>query len=86
VEFWIRIRVNIHTHALKSYILLGGEGKEVPVQAMKLYDLYFLPNISLVIKSRKSWAGHAERMEDRRGVCRVLVRRLDGKRPLGTHM
>jgi hypothetical protein len=76
---WIFIHIHI------SYILLGGEGKEVPVHTMKLYDLYFVQNISHCDKI-SIWPGHAACMEDRRGVCRVLVRRLDGKRQLGTHM
>jgi len=29
------------------------------------------------------WAGHAARMEERRGVYRVLVVKPEGKRPLG---
>ena len=29
------------------------------------------------------WAGHVARMEDRRGVYRVLVGKPEGKRPLG---
>jgi len=29
------------------------------------------------------FAGHVARKGDRRGACRVLVRRPDGKRPLG---
>ena len=29
------------------------------------------------------WAGHVARMEERRGVYRVLVGKLEGKRPLG---
>jgi hypothetical protein len=66
----------------KSYILVGGEGKEVPVHATKLYELFFLTNISWMIKSRRrSWTGHITHMGDRRGVCRVLVWRLDRKRP-----
>jgi hypothetical protein len=66
----------------KSYILVGSEGKEVPVHTTQLCVLYFLPNINWVIKSRRrSWVGHVARMGDRRGVCRVLVGRLDGKRP-----
>ena len=40
-------------------------------------------NILRVIKSRRmGWAGHIARME-RRGVYRVLVGKLEGKRPLG---
>jgi hypothetical protein len=41
---------------------------------MELNDLYSSPNIVRVIKSRKMrWAGHVARMEERRGVYRVLV-------------
>jgi len=37
-----------------------------------------------VIKSRRMrWAGHVARMGEERGVCRVLVGKLEGKRPLG---
>ena len=50
---------------------------------MKLY-LYHSLNIFRVIESREMrWAGHAAHMGERRGVYRVLVRTLDGKRPLG---
>ena len=38
----------------------------------------------LVIKSRRmSWAVHVARMEERRGVHKVLVGKPEGKRPLG---
>jgi len=37
-----------------------------------------------VIKSRKMrWAGHVARMGKGRGVYRVLVRKPEGKRPVG---
>jgi len=37
-----------------------------------------------VIKSRRMrWAGHVARMGERRGVYRVLMRKPEGKRPLG---
>jgi len=40
----------------------------------ELNDLYSLPNIVRVIKSRRMrWAGHVVRMGDGRGVHRVLV-------------
>jgi len=29
------------------------------------------------------WAGHVTRIGERRGVCRVLVGKPEGKRPLG---
>jgi len=50
----------------------------------ELNDLYCLPNIVRVIKSRRmKWAGHVARMGEERGVYRVLVRKPEGKRPLG---
>ena len=46
-------------------------------------DLYSLPNIVRVVKSRRMrWAGHVARMGQGRGVHRVLVGRSEGKRPL----
>jgi hypothetical protein len=29
------------------------------------------------------WAGHAERMGEKRNACRILVGKPEGKRPLG---
>ena len=50
----------------------------------ELNDLYSSPNIVRVIKSRRMrWVGHVARMEERRGVHKVLVGKPDGKRPLG---
>ena len=50
----------------------------------KLNDLYSSPNILTVIKSRRMrWAGHVARMGEERGVYRVLVRKPEGRRPMG---
>jgi hypothetical protein len=50
----------------------------------ELHSLYSSPNIVRVIKSRRMrWAGHVARVREESGVCRVLVWRLEGKRPLG---
>jgi hypothetical protein len=50
----------------------------------KLNDLYSLPNLVRVIKSRRMrWAGHVARMGEGRVVYRVLVGKPEGKRPLG---
>ena len=50
----------------------------------ELSDLYSLPNIVRVVKSRiMRWAGHVARMVEGSGVYRVLVGRPEGKRPLG---
>jgi len=47
-------------------------------------DLYPLPNIVRVVKSRRlRWAGHVVRMGEGRGVHRVLEGKPEGKRPLG---
>ena len=68
---------------------LGYFKDEVTGQWRKLHNeelnnLYFSPNIVRVIKSRRMrWAGHVARIGDGRGVYRVLVRKPEGKRPLG---
>ena len=50
----------------------------------ELNDLYSLPNIVRVVKSRRMrWAGHVAGMGEDRGVHRVLVGKPGGKRPLG---
>ena len=49
-----------------------------------LNDLYCSPNIVRVIKSRRMrWVGHVARMVEERGMYRVLVRKPEGRRPLG---
>jgi len=46
----------------------------------ELTDLYSSAIIVRVIKSRRMrWAGHVARMEDRRGIYRVLVGKPEGK-------
>ena len=50
----------------------------------ELNDIYSSPNIVWVIKSRRMrLAGHVACMGEERGVCRVLVGKPVGKRPLG---
>jgi len=49
-------------------------------------DLYSSRNIFRFIKSRRMrWAGHVPRMGESRGVYRVLMRKPEGKGPLGRH-
>ena len=49
----------------------------------ELNDFYSSPNIVRVIKSRRMrWTGHVARMGEERVVCRVLVEKPVGKRPL----
>ena len=48
------------------------------------YDLYCSPNIVRVIKSRRMrWVGNVARMEEGRGVHKILVGKPEGKGPLG---
>jgi len=69
--------------------IFGPKRDEVTGEWRKLHNeelnnLYFSPNIVRVIKSRRMrWAGHVARMGKGRGVYRVLVRKPEGRRPLG---
>ena len=69
--------------------VFGPKGDEVKGEWRKLHneelsDLYFLPNIVRVVKSRRMrWAGHVARMGEGRVVHRVLIEKPEGKRPLG---
>jgi len=59
-----------------------GEWRKLHIEEFN--DLYCSSNIVRVIKSRRMrWTGHVARMEERRGVYRVLVGKPEGKRPLG---
>ena len=58
-------------------------GKWRKLHNEELSDLYFLPNIVRVVKSRRlRWVGHVAGMGEGRGVHRVLVGKPEGKRPL----
>jgi hypothetical protein len=50
----------------------------------ELHDLYSLPSIIRIFKSRRMrWAGHVARMGEKRNAYRLLVVMPEGKRPLG---
>jgi hypothetical protein len=50
----------------------------------ELRDLYSSPSIIRIIKSqRMRWADRVARMGEKRNAYRLLVRKPEGKRPLG---
>jgi len=69
--------------------IFGSKRDEVIGEWRKLHNvelngLYCSPNTVRVIRSRRMrWEGHVARMGERRGVYRVLVGKLEGKRPFG---
>jgi hypothetical protein len=69
--------------------IFGPKRDEVTGEWRKLHNeelriLYSSPHTSRQIKSRRlRWARHVARMGEERNVCKVLVGRPEGKRPLG---
>ena len=69
--------------------IFGPKRDEVTGEWRKLHnedlrDLYSLPNIVRVVKTRRMrWAGHVARMGEGRVVHRVLVWKPEGKSPVG---
>jgi len=69
--------------------IFGPKMDEVKCEWRKLHneelnDLFTSPNIVQVLKSRRmSWAGNVAHMGERRGICRILVGKPEGKRPVG---
>jgi hypothetical protein len=50
----------------------------------ELHNLYYSPSIIKMIKSRRMrWIGHVARMGEKRSAYMILMRKLEGKRPLG---
>jgi len=70
--------------------IFGQRRKEVTGQWRKLHSeklniLYSSPNIIRITQSRRMrWTGHVACMGERRDADRVLVRKLEGRRQLGT--
>ena len=71
--------------------LFGPSRHEVTLEWRKLHNeelnvLYCSPNIFRVIKSRRMrWAWHVAHMGERKGAYRILVGKLEVKRPLKRH-
>jgi hypothetical protein len=59
-----------------------GEGRKLHNE--ELHDLYSSPSIIRIMKSRRmKWAGHIARMGEKRNAYRLLMRKPEGKRPIG---
>jgi len=86
IEGGLRLRV-FENRVLRR--VFGPKRYEVTEEWRKLHneelsDLYSLPNIVGVVKSKRMrWGGHVARTWQGRGVYRVLVGEPKGKRPLG---
>jgi hypothetical protein len=86
-ETWSLTREERGLRVLRG--MFGGEGDEVTREWRKLHNeeldnLYSLPNIVWVVKSRRmKWAGHVARMGEERVMHMILVGKPEGKRPLG---
>jgi hypothetical protein len=92
-ETWsLALRVERRPRVFENRVLgriFGPRRDKVTGELRKLHneelnDLYSSPTIVRVIKSRRMrWAGRVARMEEGRGVYRVLVGNPEGKRPQG---
>jgi len=62
--------------------VVAGEWRKLHNEELR--DLYSLPNIVRVVKSRRMrWAGHVAPVGEGRDVHKVLVGKPEGKRQLG---
>ena len=92
-ETWsLTLREECRLRVFENSVLrrvFGPKRDKVTVEWRKLHkeelrDLYSLPNMVWVVKSRRMrWAEHVARMGEERWAYRVLVRKPEGKRPLG---
>jgi hypothetical protein len=81
--FWTTINYftedDLHIHRSENL-----RSSVVPAQILYLYTRYSSPSIIRIIKSRRmSWARHVALMGEKRNAYRLLVRKPEGKSPLG---
>ena len=92
-ETWsLTLREEHRLHAFENWLLrriFGLKGEEATEEWIKLHneeisDLYCSLNVIGVIKSTiMILVGHVARMGEWKGVCRGMVGKHEGKRPLG---
>jgi hypothetical protein len=90
---WVTLRDECRLRVFENTVLrriFGHKRDKVTGEWRKLHktkepvDLYSLPNIILVIKSRRMrWVALVAHMRERRDAYRVLVGKPEGKRALG---
>jgi len=90
-DTWSLISREEHSLKVFEYIVLrkmfGSMRDEVIRETSRLhneefYNLYSLPNIIRLIKSRRiKWAGHVACVRNRRGAYRIFMGKPDGRRP-----
>ena len=74
----------IYAWGLSEYKWNEVTGKWRKLHNEELNDLYCLPNIVWMIKSRRMrWAGHVAHLGEGKVVYRVLVGKPEGKIPFG---
>jgi hypothetical protein len=82
LTFWEECRLGVFKNRVLRRIIgpkrdeVTGEWRKLHNE--KLYDLYSLPNVIQLIKSRRMrWAGHVASTGEKRGSYSVLVGKLD---------
>jgi hypothetical protein len=83
-ESWsLTLREECRLRVFKNRVLRRIFGPKRDEVTQKFYVLYTLPNIILVIKSRRlRWAWHVTCMGERRGAYRLLMGKPGERRPL----
>jgi hypothetical protein len=67
---------------LSIFVLLFN-GRVRKLNNEELHDLYPSPSIIRIIKWRMRWVGYVAQIGEMRNIYRLLVGKLEGKRPLG---
>jgi hypothetical protein len=84
-ETWsLTLKKECRLRVFEKMILRRIFGPKRMLHNEELHSLDRSPNILRVIKSRRlRWIGHVARMEEGRGVFKILTGKLKGKGPLG---